>query len=60
VQVRELRGMISYRNQLVKTSTMIRNRLQSLIHRHNLILPKGGLTDKAWWEAQGLNALEKI
>jgi transposase len=60
VQVRELRGMISYRNQLVKTSTMIRNRLQSLIHRHNLILPKGGLTDKAWWEAQGLNELEKI
>ena len=38
--VRELRGMISYRNRLVKTSTMIRNRLQSLIHRHNLSLPK--------------------
>jgi len=41
VEVRELRGMISYRNRLVKTSTMIRNRLQSLLHRHNLILPKG-------------------
>ena len=52
VEVRELRGMISYRNRLVKTSTMIRNRLQSLIHRHNLILPKGMLRDKAWWEAQ--------
>ncbi|MBI4732001.1 MAG: hypothetical protein HY781_07725 [Chloroflexi bacterium] len=37
VEVRELRGMISYRHQLVKTSTMIRNRLQSMIHRHNLI-----------------------
>ena len=45
-EVRELRGMISYRNRLVKTSTMIRNRLQSLIHRHNLILPKGKLRDK--------------
>ena len=60
VEVRELRGMISYRNRLVKTSTMIRNRLQSLIHRHNLILPKGGLRDKAWWAAQKVSALEKI
>jgi len=60
VHVRELRGMISYRNRLVKTSTMIRNRLQSLIHRHNLILPKGTLTDKAWWAAQMLSPLEKI
>ena len=58
--VRELRGMISYRNRLVKTSTMIRNRLQSLIHRHNLSLPKNALTDKAWWEAQTMSALEQI
>jgi transposase len=58
--VRELRGMISYRNRLVKTSTMIRNRLQSLVHRHNLILPKNCLTDKGWWDTQGLSALEKI
>lgn len=56
VHVRELRGMISYRNRLVKTSTMIRNRL----HRHNLMLPKGSLTDKAWWEAQEISVLEKI
>ncbi len=63
VEVRELRGMISYRNRLVKTSTMIRNRLQSLIHRHNLTavgVPKGMLRDKAWWEAQQVSALEKI
>lgn len=60
VEVRELRGMISYRNRLVKTSTMIRNRLQSLVHRHNLILPKGALTDQAWWDAQRLSALEQI
>ena len=60
VEVRELRGMISYRNRLVKTATMVRNRLQSLIHRHNLILPKGALTDPAWWEAQKMSALEKI
>ena len=52
VEVRELRGMISYRNRLVKTGTMIRNRLQSLLHRHNILLPKGGLQDEAWWQAQ--------
>ena len=60
VEVRELRGMISYRNRLVKTSTMIRNRLQSLIHRHNWLLPKGKLRDKGWWEAQQVNAMEKM
>jgi transposase len=60
MEVRELRGMISYRNRLVKTSTMIRNRLQSLIHRHNLILPKGMLREKGWWAAQKMSALEKI
>ena len=60
LEVRQLRGMISYRSRLVKTSTMIRNRLQSLLHRHNLILPKGALTDKAWWEAQRISALEKL
>lgn len=60
LDVRELRGMISYRSRLVKTSTMIRNRLQSLIHRHNLLLPKGALTDKAWWDAQEMSVLEKI
>jgi len=59
-EVRELRGMISYRKRLVKTSTMIRNRLQSLSHRHNLILPKGALTDRVWWEALSLSELEKI
>ena len=60
VAVRELRSMISYRNRLVKTSTMIRNRLQSLLHRHNLVVPKGSLTDRAWWEMQKINAMEKL
>ena len=41
-------------------ASVIRNRLQSLIHRHNLILPKGKLRDKGWWEAQPVSALEKI
>lgn len=58
--VRELRGMISYRNRLVKMGTMVRNRLQSLLHRHNIILPKGKLLDEAWWQEQKMSTLEKI
>lgn len=58
--VRELRGVIAYRNRLVKTGAMIRNRLHSLLHRHNLPLGQGGLTDRDWWEAQTLNMLEKL
>ena len=59
--VRELRAFISYRARLVKTSTMIRNRLQSLLHKHNLLLPENGVTDQVWWESQtSISRLEKM
>jgi len=61
IPVRELRAFISYRGRLVKTSTMIRNRLQSLLHKHNLQLSEAGLLDQAWWEAQkNVSTLEKM
>lgn len=61
VEVRELRAFISYRGRLVKTSTMIRNRLQSLLHKHNLKLSEAGLLDQAWWEGQkNVSSLEKM
>lgn len=60
IHVRELRGMISYRNRLVKMGTMVRNRLQSLLHRHNILLPKGKLLDAAWWQEQKMSTLEKM
>jgi len=61
MEVRELRAFISYRGRLVKTSTMIRNRLQSLLHKHNLLLPKDGLLNEAWWTAQtSISSLEKM
>jgi transposase len=59
-EVRELRGMISYRNRLVKMGTMVRNRLQSLLHRHNILLPKGKLLDATWWQEQKMSTLEKM
>jgi transposase len=59
--VRELRAFISYRNRLVKTGVMTRNRLQSLLHKHNLQLCEAGLLDQTWWEAQkNMSALEKL
>jgi transposase len=61
MEVRELRAFISYRGRLVKITTMIRNRLQSLLHKHNLMLSEAGLLDQAWWEAQeNVSTLEKM
>ena len=58
--VRELRGLIAYRNRLVVNGAAVRNRLHSLVHRHNLQLPKGELTEAEWWKTQSLTTLEAI
>jgi len=59
--VRELRGLISYRQGLVKSGAMIRNNLHSLLHRHNLLLPEEGLADQEWWAQQEkISPLEKM
>jgi transposase len=61
MEVRELRAFISYRGRLVKTSAMIRNRLQSLLHKHNLKISETGLLDQTWWEGQKeISPLEKM
>ncbi len=59
--VRELRGLISYRQRLVKTGAVFRNRLQSLLHSHNLVLPEEGLVSQEWWARQEkISPLEKL
>ena len=61
MHVRELRAFISYRNRLVATGAMVRNRLQSLLHKHNLMLPEEGILDQEWWDAQAsISTLEKM
>jgi transposase len=61
MHVRELRAFISYRGRLVATGAMIRNRLQSLLHKHNLMVPEEGILDETWWDAQrSISALEKM
>ena len=59
--VRELRGLISYRQRLVKTGAVFRNRLQSMLHSHNLVLPEEGLLSQEWWARQEkISPLEKL
>jgi transposase len=59
--VRALRGLISYRQRLVKTGALLRNRLHSLLHSHNLVLPEEGLLNQTWGDQQEkLSELEKL
>ena len=63
VAVRELRTLIAHRRQTIKKRTMAYNRLHSLIHRNNLVLPKGGTFTKknrSWWENLALSRIEKL
>jgi transposase len=63
VEVRQLRSLISYRWRLVKTSTMIQNRLHSLLHRHNIVAPEGRIHTEAnlkWWQKLSLSPLEDL
>jgi len=61
--VRELRTLIAHRRRLIQMRTMTRNRLHSLAHRYNLILPEGGpFADKNqdWWKGLSLSPVEKL
>ncbi len=61
--VRELRSLVNHRRRLVSHSTQIKNRLQSLLHRHHLIPPGGNLfeTDnRSWWLELDLGSSEKL
>jgi transposase len=61
--VRELRTLMAHRRQLVKNCTMLKNRLQSLLHRHQLVPPDGGLfsqTNRSWWDQQPVSTTERL
>jgi transposase len=59
VHVRELRLLFSHRRRLVKVSTLVKNRLQSLWHRHHLAPPSGEVFSQAhrtWWQQLGTSS----
>jgi transposase len=61
--VRQLRALVSHRSRLIHQRTQARNRLHSVLHRHNLTPPEGelfGAAQRAWWQQLPLAPLEKL
>jgi transposase len=61
--VRELRSLLAHRRQLVKQQTMVKNRLQSLLHRHHLLPPEGdpfALAQQSWWDSLSVSPTERL
>jgi transposase len=63
VPVRELRSLLAHRRRLVKTQTMLRNRLHSVLHRHHLGLPDGSpfsAKNRGWLDTLAVTPTEKL
>ncbi len=63
VHVRELRALIAHRRRLSQASTRARNRLQSLLHRYNLLPPVKSpfaLKHRDWWLSLDLSPAERL
>lgn len=61
--VRELRMLMSHRRRLVKVSTLVKNRMQSLLHRHHLLPPEGEAFSQAhreWWVNLEVSVTERL
>jgi transposase len=62
-EVRELRLLIAHRRRLISNRTQARNRLHSVLHRHNLVPPAGDLfapSMREWWQALELPFSERL
>ncbi len=63
VDVRELRGLIAHRRQLVKQRTRLKNHLHSLLHRHQLAVVDGdpfAEKNRAWWDGLKVSPVEHL
>lgn len=61
--VRQLRSLVSHRQRLIRQRTQARNRLHSVLPRHNWTPPEGelfGTAQRGWWNALLLEPLEKL
>jgi len=61
--VRELRSLISHRSRLVKQRAAAKNRLHSVLHRHNLVAPEGtpfSESTRDWWSTLPISNAEKL
>lgn len=63
IEVRELRALVSHRRRLVSQQTAAKNRLNSVLHRHNIVPPQGHLfnqDNQRWWQNLDLPPSEKL
>lgn len=63
LEVREARGLLAHRRRLVHNRTMVTNRLQSVLQRHNLVRPEGepfSAANRAWWDQLVVSPTEKL
>lgn len=61
MEVRELRALMAYRRRLVQMGTRTRNRLHSVLHRHNLKPPQGKIFSQKhrhWWHKIDLSTTQ--
>ena len=60
--VRDLRSLIARRDKMVRLSTMAKNRLHSMLHRHHLVAPEKpfAFEQRTWWESLPLSANEQL
>jgi transposase len=61
--VRQLRGLVSHRQRLIRQRTQARNRLHSVLQRHNVSPPEGelfGTAHRDWWNSLQLEPLEQL
>lgn len=61
--VRELRALINHRQRLIAPQTRLKNRLRSLLQRHQVVPPGGELfaaANRPWWLGLRLTSSEKL
>jgi len=63
LQVRELRALVAHRERLVSQRTAAKNRLHSVLHRHNIIAQEGRPFSEAnrdWWDSLPVSPTQKL
>ncbi len=61
--VRELRALVVHRQRLISQRSAAKNRLHSLLHRHNICPPTGNLFSaecQEWWEGLPISSSERL
>jgi len=61
--IRDLRSLISYRSRQISERVRLKNRLHSLLIRHQIIPPEGSLfaaKNRAWWQDLDLGVIEGL